>query len=287
MEDIIKILGEYWPIIGPICGIILAIFRWRRVAEFFARTYNWFKSNISFLTRIEYEISLLGKNLQENKESGGSQREQIYKKMTEVEVKISTNCDKISQIEKNIKLTCEEMRKLQDETFERVAEWSNWRAKLVNKIENIENENRINGGNSLKDIVLDIRNLARLGEFRWKQAMNHSEVGLYECDSEGNRTWSNERLCEMVGMSDTEMIGKGWLKGVLETDRLTLNNCWRQSIENGVPYSATYMLVNQKLCSCTECHDSVVVLKDPAGKVIKYLGTVKLRGSFVSESLKV
>lgn len=149
-----------------------------------------------------------------------------------------------------------------------------WRVTLTEKLGKIEKELTFNSGSSLKDIVTQTQNLALLGELRYQQVFANSLNGLYECNIKGERTWSNEKLCQIFGMSEYDMRGNGWLKAVFDSTRLNVEAAWNHTVKNGTPYTFSYDIVNQKTGQKVAVHDNVVILKDNEGKVLKYLGTI-------------
>lgn len=94
-------------------------------------------------------------------------------------------------------------------------------------IELIRKELMTNGGNSLKDAVIDLRQVChrietrqRIGEQRTKASMHYSHAALFETDADGRLIWNNSNFCRLFKEHSTDFIeGYDWLSFINEDDR--------------------------------------------------------------------
>lgn len=96
--------------------------------------------------------------------------------------------------------------------------------KVNESINTIRSELTTNGGNSLKDAVIDLRKTChrieirqKIIEQRTKAALHYSNMPLFETDNNGRLTWSNSHFVDLVGSYNIE--GYDWLNFIEEDDR--------------------------------------------------------------------
>lgn len=98
----------------------------------------------------------------------------------------------------------------------------------VNNLRSVmEKELMTNGGNSLKDAIIDLRQTChriekrqKVIEQRTKAALHYSNVALFETDVAGRLTWSNVHLCKFMHInSNMSLEGYDWLNIIDEDER--------------------------------------------------------------------
>jgi hypothetical protein len=95
---------------------------------------------------------------------------------------------------------------------------------INNKIDDIKKELSTNGGNSLKDSIIDLRKVChrieirqKIIEQRTKAALHYSNLPLFETDNEGRLIWNNSLFFQFT--SSTNVEGYDWLNFIIEDDR--------------------------------------------------------------------
>lgn len=93
-------------------------------------------------------------------------------------------------------------------------------------IKDIRHELTTNGGNSLKDAIIDLRNTChrmetrqKIIEQRTKAALHYSLVSLFETDSEGRIIWANENFCKLTQNKLQNAEGYDWVSYIDEDER--------------------------------------------------------------------
>jgi hypothetical protein len=88
-------------------------------------------------------------------------------------------------------------------------------------IKTIKSELTTNGGNSLKDAVIDLRKTChrieirqKIIEQRTKAALHYSNTPLFETDNNGRLVWNNSLFFNFVGSYNVE--GYDWLNFIQE-----------------------------------------------------------------------
>lgn len=96
--------------------------------------------------------------------------------------------------------------------------------KVNESINTIRSELTTNGGNSLKDAIIDLRKTChrieirqKIIEQRTKAGLHYSNAPLFETDNNGRLIWNNGLFFDFVGSHNVE--GYDWLNFIQEDDR--------------------------------------------------------------------
>jgi PAS domain S-box-containing protein len=91
-------------------------------------------------------------------------------------------------------------------------------------IKTIKSELTTNGGNSLKDAIIDLKKTChrieirqKIIEQRTKAGLHYSNTPLFETDNNGRLIWNNSLFFDFVGFHNVE--GYDWLNFIQEEDR--------------------------------------------------------------------
>jgi PAS domain S-box-containing protein len=102
----------------------------------------------------------------------------------------------------------------------------NGQESVARAIKDIKKELTTNGGNSLKDAVIDLRTTCyrmetrqKIIEQRTKAALHYSLVSLFETDDKGRITWANENFCKLTSNKLQNAEGYDWISYIDENER--------------------------------------------------------------------
>lgn len=102
-------------------------------------------------------------------------------------------------------------------------------ASVMSSIDYIKKELTTNGGNSLKDTILDLKNTCgriearqKVIEQRTKAALHYNTSMLFETDTDGRLVWSNENFSTYFKYTQQNLEGYDWLSCIDEDDRENL-----------------------------------------------------------------
>jgi PAS domain S-box-containing protein len=110
-------------------------------------------------------------------------------------------------------------------------------------------------------------------ERRFRALASHAPVGIFETDARGNCLFVNERWCELAGLSPQEAEGQGWARALHPEDHDRVFREWYSAAQAGQEFASEYrFLTPQGKSSWLE--GRAVALRDGAGEIIGYLGTV-------------
>ena len=126
-------------------------------------------------------------------------------------------------------------------------------------VEEIRKELQTNGGSSLKDAIIDMKDTVhridrrqKIIEQRTKAALHYSNEALFETDIAGRLVWSNAHFCKYVRDNPSDVSGFDWLAMIKEDDRDELLKEFLSCIK-----------MNRKFSKLTETQD---------GKEVRMLG---------------
>lgn len=107
-------------------------------------------------------------------------------------------------------------------------------------IRDIEKQFGKEAGRVIKDLLKEKGLEIVIDEMRLNIIENAIGLGIYICSSDGKCTYANKTLAKMFGLSQTEMLGNGWLKPIINKQEAHSN--WKRSVEYNIPYEDTYEL---------------------------------------------
>lgn len=166
-----------------------------------------------------------------------------------------------------------------------IAGWA-WRTKLHRFWKRILNRERavdelpaiLAQLKSLNEQIADLREVVQLSSLRWRVTWQLSDFGVYETAADGSCTFANPALCDLFGLSETEMLGNGWLRAVgrNQTERQKIWQDWQDSVHQDIPYRAEYWIKPRNGKEISYCVTYAEALRSPVtGKILIFHGVVK------------
>ncbi|HLO51498.1 MAG TPA: PAS domain S-box protein [Kamptonema sp.] len=100
-----------------------------------------------------------------------------------------------------------------------------------------------------------------------------SPVGIFRTNPEGKNLYSNERSCEIAGISPAEILGEGWTKNLHPDDRDRVLAEWYQAIREDQIFASEYRFVHPD-GSVTWVFGQAVAEREENGTIVSYIGTI-------------
>ncbi|NDB57178.1 hypothetical protein EB001_01820 [bacterium] len=98
--------------------------------------------------------------------------------------------------------------------------------KVIKTLDAIKKELTTNGGNSLKDSIIELKGTCnrietrqKVMEQRTKAALHYNNIALFETDDHGRLTWTNNSFYELTSDSIDSVDGYDWLTYIDEEER--------------------------------------------------------------------
>jgi hypothetical protein len=130
---------------------------------------------------------------------------------------------------------------------------------VMNSINFIKKELTTNGGNSLKDTIIELKGVCnriesrqKVIEQRTRAALHYNDSMLFETDTDGRLIWSNSRFGSYFHNIQQNLEGYDWLSCIDETEREELLEEFKSCLK-----------MNRKFIRKTKTND---------GKIIKMTG---------------
>ena len=75
---------------------------------------------------------------------------------------------------------------------------------------------------------------------RFQTLADMAPIGIFQTDSLGNNVYSNDRWCQITGMSRSEAAGAGWVRALHPEDRARVAGEWSDAVAAGREFSGEY-----------------------------------------------
>ena len=128
-----------------------------------------------------------------------------------------------------------------------------WIFVLNKNIKEILSEVKPNSGTSLKDHISKIEkqvchdsNLIQTICIRQKWLLDNRPEPIFECDSNGNCTWVNEKYCQLLKHDVEYFLNNGWKNGVHPEDLEYVEKEWEKTIKDKRSSVSTHRVVDRE-----------------------------------------
>jgi PAS domain S-box-containing protein len=113
----------------------------------------------------------------------------------------------------------------------------------------------------------------RDSERRFKGLTSHAPVGIFETDATGNCLFVNEKWCSLAGLTADAARERGWVSALHPEDRDRVFFDWYEAAHSGQEFAGDYRFCTPD-GTVSWVKGSAVALRDAAGQVTGYIGTV-------------
>lgn len=139
--------------------------------------------------------------------------------------------------------------------------------KLLNTIDSLAK-----AVDSLGLAMTDVHNLAIIGNAKASMIFEEDPIPRFECNTNGQFTWTNRALQEIFGLSGEQMKGDGWLAAIHPDDLDSVAKRWRDTVAHWIPYRARYRVVNVKTNKEIKCEATAAVISDTSENALTIWG---------------
>jgi PAS domain S-box-containing protein len=154
--------------------------------------------------------------------------------------------------------------------------WLKTGERISSLVETINRELKPNG-TPVCDKIAEIRSHVMLLSAREQLRFENSPIPSYECDKNGNCVAVNPAWCKLFGVTDTHMLGNGWLDVISdpeERERVLEN--WQSSVKNRYPHRERYQAKNSQTGDVIWCESTTIEVMDKNQVTLLYCGTIKV-----------
>lgn len=145
---------------------------------------------------------------------------------------------------------------------------------LYQKIQVIASEFRPNGGSSLRDAINRIEEKVSLNEQKTGAIIKSFPVGTWVSDENGRCIDVNKNLCKIMGRTESEIKGDNWSNWIHPDEKEEVFEEWTRCVKNDLNFDMEYRYILPDK-SIQKVHGTAYQLKNSAGKVVGFLGTLE------------
>ena len=120
----------------------------------------------------------------------------------------------------------------------------NYIEKMAEKLSIVSKELQTNGGESIKDQIKQIANDVKIIRIEGDATFYLSKDPMFKTDDKGHYVAVNTSLCQLIGVTEGELLGLGWLNYVSLEDRDRVWEEWENIIESGKEISTFFTIKN-------------------------------------------
>lgn len=142
----------------------------------------------------------------------------------------------------------------------------------------IQHELKANGGGSLRDVIVEIRNEHAIERTARRLISNLASYEVSVKDGHEDKVlFVSPAYVRMTGLTAEEAEDGGWIRSVAPEDRERVWSRAHQSITTGTVFSITYSLVNVLTGETTMVEHTGTPVFNYAGRIIGWVGVLRPR----------
>lgn len=145
---------------------------------------------------------------------------------------------------------------------------------MTTELLNISKELKPNGGGSIKDQVKQIANDVRIIRIEKDATFHLAKEPMFKTDDKGYYISCNSALCSLVGVSEQELLGLGWLNYISLEDKDRIWEEWENIIESGKEISTYYTIKNPISLELVPVKCRAVINRN-GDNVVSIIGTIE------------
>ena len=155
--------------------------------------------------------------------------------------------------------------------------------KMSEKLTHVSKELQPNGGGSIKDQIKQIANDVKIIRIERDATFYLSKDPMFKTDDKGHYVAVNTSLCQLIGVTEGELLGLGWLNYVSLEDRDRVWEEWENIIESGKEISTFFTIKNPESMEMIPVKCRAVINRS-GDSVISIIGSIE---KTIKKSLKI
>ena len=146
--------------------------------------------------------------------------------------------------------------------------------KMAEKLSIVSKELQTNGGESIKDQIKQIDNNVKIIRIERDATFYLSKDPMFKTDDKGYYVAVNTSLCQLIGVTEGELLGLGWLNYISLEDRDRVWEEWENIIESGKEISTYYTIKNPETLELIPVKCRAVINRD-SSNIVSIIGTIE------------
>lgn len=159
----------------------------------------------------------------------------------------------------------------------------NYIEKMAEKLSIVSKELQTNGGGSIKDQIKQIANDVKIIRIERDATFYLSKDPMFKTDDKGHYVAVNTSLCQLIGVTEGELLGLGWLNYISLEDKDRVWEEWENIIESGEEISTFFTIKNPESMERIPVKCRAVINRS-GDSVISIIGSIE---KTIKKSLKI
>jgi PAS domain S-box-containing protein len=109
-------------------------------------------------------------------------------------------------------------------------------------------------------------------EARLRAILTAAPVGIFQADLEGNCIFVNQQCVQLMGASESEVLGSGWVKAIHPDDRERVFDQWHQAVRSEREFVSEYRFLTPQ-GRVNWISSKAIAIRNESGAITGYLGT--------------
>jgi len=150
----------------------------------------------------------------------------------------------------------------------------NYIEKMAEKLSIVSKELQTNGGGSIKDQIKQIANDVKIIRIERDATFYLSKDPMFKTDDKGHYVAVNTSLCQLIGVTEGELLGLGWLNYISLEDKDRVGEEWENIIESGKEISTFFTIKNPESMEMIPVKCRAVINRS-GDSVISIIGSIE------------
>lgn len=146
---------------------------------------------------------------------------------------------------------------------------------ISEKLEKVSKELQPNGGGSIKDKINQIAQDVKIMKVERDATFYLSKEPSFKSDGKGYYTSVNHSLSQLIGVTESELLGLGWLNYISLEDRDRIWEELENIFESGKEISLFYNIKNPSVTESIPVKCRAIINRD-TNKIISVIGTIEI-----------
>ena len=146
--------------------------------------------------------------------------------------------------------------------------------KMSEKLTHVSKELQPNGGGSIKDQIKQIANDVKIIRIEKDATFYLSKDPMFKTDDKGHYVAVNTSLCQLIGVTEGELLGLGWLNYISLEDKDRVWEEWENIIESGKEISTFFTIKNPESMEMIPVKCRAVINRS-GDSVISIIGSIE------------
>jgi PAS domain S-box-containing protein len=116
-------------------------------------------------------------------------------------------------------------------------------------------------------------NSLRASETRYRTLVATAPVGIFQTDAAGNCLFVNQQGLELMGASQSEVLGRGWTNSIHPDDLARVSAAWESTVVVNHQFGLEYRMMTPQ-GQVNWVSGNAIAIEDEAGNITGYLGTL-------------